>query len=172
MTIKEKVTEGVAAASVVLILAGVPGLLWYWRAVYVPGRHPPGSKIIDMTAIADGGIWTTDRVVGYNYWWKKPARLDTLRFTQGDHVVLRLHSPDVQHSFSIPDLNVGPVDIGAGHTVELAFDANRVGEWKFFCVQVCGRDHGRLEGYVVIAPRAAAQAQVGGVAAAAVSARR
>jgi len=70
-------------------------------------RYPPGTKVIHLTAIADGGIWTEDRIAGYNYWWKKPARVREMSFTEGDHVVLLLHSPDVEHSFAVRDLHVG-----------------------------------------------------------------
>jgi heme/copper-type cytochrome/quinol oxidase subunit 2 len=144
--------ELIACSCVAAVLVGVPLLLWYWRAVHVPAQHPPGAKIIDLTAVSEGGIWTRDSMVGYTYWWKKPARAEALRFTQGDIVVFRLHSPDVEHSFGIPDLNVGPVEVPAGHTVELTFKADRVGEWRFFCLRVCGHDHGRLEGRIIVTP--------------------
>jgi heme/copper-type cytochrome/quinol oxidase subunit 2 len=111
---KQAWTEAIAALIVALMIVGVPLLLWYWRSVYVPRQHP-GAKIVDLTAISEGGIWTSDPMVGYTYWWKTPSRVESLRFTQGEEVVFRLHSPDVQHSFAIPDLNVGPV--AEGHIV-------------------------------------------------------
>lgn len=147
--------ETAAVLSVVLLIGGLPLLLWYWRSVFVPGHYPPGSKVIHLTAVANGGVWTQDPMVGYTYWWRKPARTSEIRLTKGDHVVLFLHSPDVQHSFSIPDLNLGPVAIPAGHTVEVEFDADRVGELPFMCAQVCGRDHSHLQGRFIVSERSA-----------------
>jgi heme/copper-type cytochrome/quinol oxidase subunit 2 len=155
MKIKAIHAEAAAVLAVLLVLGGLPLLLWYWNTVFVPGQYPPGSKIIHLTAVAKGGVWTQDPVVGYAYWWKKPARTSEIRLTKGDHVVLFLHSPDVQHSFSIPDLQLGPVAIPAGHTVEVQFDADRVGELHFMCTQVCGRDHSHLEGRFIVRERSA-----------------
>jgi heme/copper-type cytochrome/quinol oxidase subunit 2 len=145
--------EMAGVASVVLMLAAFPLLLWFWQAKVIPGQYPPGTKIIHLTAVADGGVWTQDAVVGYAYWWKKPTRVQEIRLTQGDHVVLFLHSADVQHSISFPELRIGPVQIPAGHTVRVEFTASQPGELNFFCVQVCGRDHSKLAGrFLVLEP--------------------
>jgi heme/copper-type cytochrome/quinol oxidase subunit 2 len=145
---KWKETGGVLA--VVVVLVGVPLLLWHWRAVTMPHHYPPNSKIITLTAVANGGIWTREEVVGENYWRRTPARVDAIPFNQGDHVVLRLHSADVLHSFAVPILRLGPVDVPAGHTVELEFDAQRSGSLLFLCWQVCSRDHANLQGHFMV----------------------
>ena len=147
----------VGVASVVLMLLAFPLLLWYWQAQIVPGQYPPGTKIIRLTAVAHGGLWTQDSVVGSTYWWKKPRRTQEIRLTEGDHVVLLLRSPDVQHSISIPELRIGPVPIPAGHTVKVEFTASQPGELNFFCVQVCGPDHSKLVGRFLVERRVAAQ---------------
>ena len=52
--------------------------------------------------------------------------MSEIEVNQGEHIVLRLHSADVLHSFAIPVLRLGPVNEPAGHTVELEeFDADR-----------------------------------------------
>src|SRR5690242_3071041 len=131
MKIKWICKEAAATLAIVLVLAGIPWLLWHWRTQVVPGKYPPGTKIINLTAISKGGIWTEDPIVGYRYWWKTPARVQEIPLLQGDHVVLLLHSPDVHHSFSLPDLHIGPVTIPAGHTVEVEFDASHTGDLNF-----------------------------------------
>ena len=73
MTKKAICKETAAVLTVLLVLVGVPLLLWYWRAVLVPGKYAPGTKIFHLTAIADSGIWTEQRIAGYDYWWKNPA---------------------------------------------------------------------------------------------------
>jgi len=153
MTKKLNYTELLGVLAVLLVLAGLPLMLWHWRTTALPNRYLPGTKIINLTAIAPGGIWTEELVVGYGYWWKHPTRARDINLEQGDHVVLLLHSPDVQHSFSIPDLNIGPVEIHAGHTVEVEFIAERAGEFPFLCIKICGKDHGRLEGRFLVAAR-------------------
>ncbi len=142
--------EAAAVLAVLLVLVGLPLLLWHWRAVTLPSHYPPGTKVITLTAVAADGIWTQENVVGYNYWWRKPKRTDEIPLNQGDHVVMRLRSADVLHSFGIPLLRVGPVDVPAGHTVEVAFDANRPGKLTFLCWQVCSPDHRKLSGYFLV----------------------
>ncbi len=145
---KWKELAGVAA--VVLVLAGLPLALHYWRAVWMQRHYPPGTKFITLTAVARDGIWTEDNVVGYNYWWKKPTRVEDIPLNQGDHVVVRLRSVDVLHSFAIPLLHLGPVEVPAGHTVEVEFDARRPGPLTFLCWQVCSPDHQSLHGRFVV----------------------
>lgn len=145
--------EVAAALAVVLVLVGLPLLLWYWRSVALPHRYPVGSKIITLTAIADGGVWTQEEVIGLNYWWKTASRMSEIPLRQGEHVVVRLRSVDVLHSFAIPILRLGPVDVPAGHTTEVTFEATRAGVLTFLCWQVCSPDHGSLTGRFVVAGR-------------------
>lgn len=146
----KKWKEVFGVLSVLVVLVGLPLLLAYWQKIGVAHRYPPNTKIITLTAVADGGIWTQEKIVGYNYWWRKPSRTDKIPLNQGDHVVVRVRSADVQHSFAIPLLHIGPVDVPAGHTVEVAFDANRAGELTFLCWQVCSPNHSKLEGDFVV----------------------
>ena len=141
--------EAAGILAVLLVLVGTPLWLWHWRVSSLPSRYPAKSKIITLTAVAKGGIWTQDDVVGANYWLKTPTRAEDIPINQGDHVVLRLRSADVLHSFAIPILRKGPVEVPAGHTVELEFDVERAGSLTFLCWQVCSPDHGNLRGHFV-----------------------
>jgi heme/copper-type cytochrome/quinol oxidase subunit 2 len=138
--------EALGVLTVLAVLLGLPVLLEYWRTVSVAHRYPPNTKVITLTAIASGGIWTQDEIAGWSYWWRKPTPVQEISLNQGDHVVVRVRSADVQHSFAIPLLHIGPVDVPAGHTIEVAFDANRPGELTFLCWQVCSPDHSKLQG--------------------------
>ena len=142
--------EAAGVLTVVLVLLGLPLLLWYWRDAVLAHRYPPGTKIISLTAVADGGIWTQEEIVGLNYWRKKPTRTTEIPLNQGDHVVVRLRSVDVLHSFAIPLLRLGPVDVPAGHTVEVKFEAERAGVLTFLCWQVCSPDHPNLRGSFLV----------------------
>lgn len=145
-----KWNELVAVILVVLVLVGLPTVLWYWRNLAEAEHYGGNTKVITLTAVADGGIWTQDDVVGYNYWLRKPNRVQEILVNQGDHVVLHLHSVDVLHSFAIPILRLGPVDVPAGHTVELEFDADRAGVLTFLCWQVCSPEHPNLRGRFLV----------------------
>ncbi len=142
--------EAAGVLAVVLVLAGLPVLLWYWRAVAPAHRYPPGTKLITLTAVANGGIWTQEEVVGHNYWRRRPARAGEISLKQGDHVVVRLRSADLLHSFAIPLLRLGPVDVPAGHTVEVSFAADRPGVLTFLCWQVCSPEHPNLRGRFLV----------------------
>ena len=142
--------EAAGVMAVVLLLLGLPLLLWYWRNDSLVHRYSPGTKVISLTATADGGIWTQEEIVGFNYWWRRPKRAEEIPLSQGDHVVVRLHSADVLHSFAIPLLRLGPVDVPAGHTVEVRFDADRSGVLTFLCWQVCSPDHPNLHGRFLV----------------------
>ena len=150
MTKKMRLQEIAGVLSVVLVLVGLPLLLWYWQAVIKPNSYPPGTKVITLTAVAKDGIWTEDQVVGYNYWIKTPTRVNEIPLNQGDHVVVRARSADVLHSFAIPLLHVGPVDVPAGHTVDVTFDANRAGGLTFLCWTVCSPEHESLRGTFLV----------------------
>ncbi len=142
--------EIAGAGAVALVLVGLPLLLWCWQAGLLAHRYPAGTRVITLTAIANGGLWTQEKIVGYNYWWKKPARAEEILLKQGDHVVVRVRSVDVLHSFAIPLLRLGPVDVPAGHTVELEFTADRDGVLTFLCWQVCSPEHAKLRGHFLV----------------------
>ena len=142
--------EVAGVLAVLTILLGLPLTLEYWRTVAVAHRYPPNTKVITLTAVAKGGIWTQEEIAGWRYWWRKPVPVQEISLNQGDHVVVRVRSADVLHSFAIPQLHLGPVEVPAGHTVEVAFDANRPGDLTFLCWQVCSPDHSKLQGDFVV----------------------
>lgn len=150
MTTKIRWTEWIATVAVVGALVGLPMLLWHWRAQARIPSHGENTKIIELTATGEGGIWTAEPIVGHNYWWKDFERTAEIPLKQGDHVKLRLTSADLLHSFAIPLLRIGPVDVPAGHYVEIEFDATRAGILTFLCWQVCSPDHGKLRGRFVV----------------------
>lgn len=142
-----KETAGVV--TILAILVGVPAVLWQWRH-HVLHHHAADTKVVMLTAIADRGIWTQDEVVGWNYWWKKPTRAENIPLQQGDRVLLRLRSADVLHSFAIPLLRFGPVEVPSGHTVQVEFRADRPGTLTFLCWTMCSPEHQNLHGRFLV----------------------
>lgn len=141
--------EAAGVVAVIAILVGTPLVLWEWHE-HARQSHTPGTKVITLTAVATPGIWTQEEVVGWNYWWKTPQPSPDITVQQGDRVVVRLRSVDVLHSFAIPLLHLGPVDVPSGHTVQAEFRADLPGALTFLCWQVCSPEHNKLRGRFVV----------------------
>ena len=147
---KSKLVEAIAWLSLAVTLLGVPWVLWDWRDANLAAKYPEGTKVFTLTAIAKDGIWTLEDVNAQNYWRKDFERVPEIALQKGDHVVVRLKSVDVLHSFAIPLLRIGPIDVPAGHVKEIEFDADRSGNLAFLCWQVCSSDHEKLKGRFVV----------------------
>ena len=133
----------------ILILVAVPLALFGYKGVYLPHRFG-GARIISLTALATDGVWTEERVAGINYWRKHFSPTPEIRVNQGETVVLRLASADVLHSFAIPLLHIGPLDVPAGEVREVQFTAQQAGTLVFLCWQVCSPVHEKLRGKIVV----------------------
>ena len=140
---KDRILEILAAFAVIVILAGVPPLVWWYEDYSLHDGHGEDVKIFKLTASAYQGRVTTANVAGYNYWSGRFPRLDTLRVNKGDRVVLVITSADVTHSFTVtPELDVKqPIEIEGGHTTEAEFLADKPGIYSFECSSFCGCAH-------------------------------
>jgi plastocyanin len=144
-----KFQETLATLSVLISIVAVPLLISWYQNDVVLGAYPPGTKVITLSGMADGGVWTLDRVDGANYWWKKfkPA---TIYLNEGDSVVLRLESTDVHHRFYCPGLNIGPIGLEPGHVVTTKFVAGKAGVYRYYCTSMCGKCHFYMQGWIVV----------------------
>lgn len=141
--------EAVAVLVTVFVLGAVPLALFGYDRVYLP-RKFPGARIVTLTAVAADGVWTEDSVVGTTYWRKRFEPVPAIEVREGQPIVLRLKSADVLHSFAIPALGIGPIDVPAGKVREVALTAREPGELLFLCWQVCSPVHGKLQGRIVV----------------------
>ncbi len=116
-----KKTELVAATLVLVVLAGVPVWIIFTESIFASVSGVENPRVMTLTAVAKGGIWTEDEVVGHSYWRRQPKPTERLVLRLGETFVIRFKSADVNHSFAIPNLNVGPVSIEPGHVSELWF---------------------------------------------------
>lgn len=131
------------------ILAALPAALFGYKRIYLPHKVG-GARIVTLTALATDGVWTQETVEGINYWRKHFPPSPEIKVRQGETVVLRLASADVLHSFAVPALNIGPIDVTAGEVREVKFTAEKPGTLLFLCWQVCSPVHGKLQGKIVV----------------------
>jgi heme/copper-type cytochrome/quinol oxidase subunit 2 len=96
--------------------------------------------VITLTAVADGGIFTFEDVVGHNYWRRQPEVARPV-VRVGETVLFRLKSADVTHGFSIPELALGPIFIEPGTVTEVRFEPTESGEYLIQCTTRCGGCH-------------------------------
>lgn len=147
-----KTNEKIAVLVTMIILIGVPAALVGYQRIYLP-HELGGARIIELTALASDGVWTEDSVSGINYWRGHFPAAPEIRVRQGQRVVLRLTSADVLHSFAIPALNIGPIDVPAGEVREVQFTPTEPDTLLFLCWQVCSPLHGKLQGRIVVLDR-------------------
>lgn len=141
--------ERVAVLATLSILIALPLMLLGYKQIYLPHKFS-GDRIMTLTALATDGIWTQEQVTGLNYWRKHFSPASEIQVRQGDTIVLRLASADVLHSFAIPSLHIGPIDVPAGEVREVKFTAGEPDTLVFLCWQVCSPLHGRLRGKILV----------------------
>jgi cytochrome c oxidase subunit 2 len=104
-------------------------------------------------AVTDGGD-TTDNVtsptvefdITAKQWEFEPS---TITVKKGDTVKLTITSLDVDHGFALNEFNVNE-RLVAGETVEVAFTADKAGEFTFFCNVFCGSGHSQMNGKLIV----------------------
>ncbi len=142
-------SERIALLVTVSILIGLPVALFGYKQIYLPHKFS-GARIIALTALASDGVWTQEQVGGVNYWRKHFSPTPEIEVKQGETIVLRLASADVLHSFAIPALNIGPIDVPAGEVREVQFRAEQPSTLLFLCWQVCSPVHSKLQGKIIV----------------------
>lgn len=97
-------------------------------------------------------------VWGHQWWWRiryEPAQgepfetANEVRLPVNQPVQFVLESPDVIHSFWIPNL-AGKVDMIPGRTTQLALTATRAGDYRGQCAEYCGTSHAWMAFPVVV----------------------
>lgn len=107
-------------------------------------RVDPDAMVVDVTAIQwawkfeypELGVTTTE-----------------LYLPVAQQVVLRMESPDVIHSFWVPEFRIKQ-DVVPGHLTEYRVTPSLVGEYKVRCAELCGTSHAYMESPVVVVEQA------------------
>lgn len=96
----------------------------------------------------------TVEVIARQFWWeyRYPAHgivtANELHVPAGEPVRLQLTSPDVIHSFWVPQLT-HKVDAIPGHETQLWLEAEEAGVYNGVCAEFCGIQHAKMRTIVV-----------------------
>ncbi|MFL5560332.1 MAG: cytochrome c oxidase subunit II [Gemmatimonadaceae bacterium] len=100
-------------------------------------------------------------VVGHQWWWEfqypdsEPGNWITtaneLHIPVGRPVLLNMSSPDVIHSFWVPNLS-GKKDLIPGHATETWIEADSAGVYRGQCAEFCGLQHAKMAMLVIAEP--------------------
>lgn len=137
-----------------LIIIGLPyGIRAYDRQVWQK-KIEPGAKKFTLTGDTKRG-WILGEVhaldvfsigLSHNH-VEKPV----IKVNKGDRVVLKLKSSDVIHGFSLKDAGIIITDgIHPGKVVLVSFTADKVGTFTFSCNAICGKNHEKMQGTLIV----------------------
>jgi len=138
-----------------VIMVGLPvGVRAYEQAVW-RRRIPPAAKVFTLTGHTDRG-WIIGEVKAYDILGfgdkHAPVNRPTIRVNKGDRVVLKLKSSDVVHGFSLKELGIFIDDgIPPGKVRLVSFVADKAGAFTFSCNAICGSNHEKMQGTLVVA---------------------
>ncbi len=120
--------ERIASIILGLIFLGLPAVAFGYQQFRTTAA---GIPVLDLEAqLPEAGGWQPE----------------VLRIPAGEPVRLRIHSPDVWHSFSIGRTEIGPIDILPGQVIEIDVLIDEPGTYTFFCTRWCSTNHWRMRG--------------------------
>jgi cytochrome c oxidase subunit 2 len=101
-------------------------------------------------------------VTAKQWWWEvqyqdaTPSNMVTtaneIHIPVGRPVVIQLQSPDVIHSFWVPNL-AGKKDAVPGHPTEIWLRADQPGKFEGHCAEFCGHQHANMRFVVIAEPQ-------------------
>ena len=132
-------------AAPVLILAVIAGFV-FWKVGGIRNASP---------ASAASGTETI-RIQGHQFYWEfiypnGAISVDTLRVPYNRKVELEISSPDVAHSWWVPELG-GKLDAIPGRLNHMSFRATKLGTFRGQCAEFCGIQHAAMLAYVKVLP--------------------
>ena len=139
----------------ILTVVGVPFGIWHYDRKVWDENLPKHAKEFTLTGHAHIG-WIDEEVRAYdvipiwtkNFYPKSPV---ILKVSKGDTVVLKLKSSDVMHGFSLKDFGVFITDgIQPGKVTQVSFKADKAGIFTFSCNAICGDNHQKMQGTLVV----------------------
>ena len=116
-------------------------------------------RTLAQTAIPPAAPVTVVEVVGHMWWWEVRypregfVTANEIHVPAGQPVELRLRSPDVIHSFWVPQL-MGKMDLVPGRENVTWIEASEPGMYRGLCAEFCGVQHAKMMFMLVALPPA------------------
>ena len=138
----------------IVVMVGLPWAIQAYDDYQWLTKKPAGAKLFTLTAHSELG-WLPGKVHGYDaitlYSKSRPAQNLTLAVNKGDLVVLKITSSDVVHGFSLKDFGIFLEDgIRPGKVALVSFKADKAGTFTFTCSIICGDEHKKMQGTLVV----------------------
>ncbi len=136
------------------ILIGLPAAVWTYEQTIWQQQIPSDARVITLTGNTDKG-WIVGDVKAYDIAGfgieKALPEKPVIRVSKGEHVVFKLKSSDVVHGFSLKDLGIFVDDgIFPGKVRLVSFVAEKEGVFTFSCNAICGQNHEKMQGTLVV----------------------
>ncbi|GAB4218300.1 MAG: cytochrome c oxidase subunit II [Synechococcales cyanobacterium] len=114
-----------------------------------------GAGMIYQEAFATSDLPSLSvEVTGMQYAWiftypETGVVSSELHVPLGQRVTLTMTAQDVNHAFWVPQFRLKQ-DLIAGSTTQLAFTANKAGEYPIVCAELCGPYHGIMASQLIV----------------------
>ena len=120
------------------------------RAELHKNDHLPYEGVVKTVMVNVGGLPATIATKQFDItamkWKFEPS---TIEVNQGDVVILKVKSVDVDHGFALSNFGVSE-SLEAGKEVSIQFTADKKGNFTFFCDVFCGTGHADMKGMLVV----------------------
>ena len=154
MLIGNKKLEVLLCLVLIVIIVGLPiGIIAYDQYVWQK-KIPSDAKVFTLTGHTEDGwlLGDVQALDALNFGRKrKLAEKPVIKVSKGDRVVLKLKSSDVVHGFSLKDWEIIITDgIQPGKVTMVSFVADKVGTFTFSCNAICGDNHQKMQGTLIV----------------------
>ncbi len=119
--------------------------LGWWTAAASLGSLIPAKGALQIHVIAKQWMWKTQHPNG-------AREINALHVPIDEPVTLLMTSEDVIHSLFVPEFRIKQ-DVLPGRLTQTWFTANKLGVFHLLCTQLCGVEHSRMVGDVVVMTR-------------------
>ena len=114
----------------------------WWTLSSSLGSLAPKAGAMEIHVVAKQWMWKTEHPNG-------AREINALHVPVGEPVRLMMTSQDVIHSFFVPQFRIKQ-DVVPGRYTQTWFQATKLGTFHLFCTQLCGTEHARMVGDVVV----------------------
>jgi heme/copper-type cytochrome/quinol oxidase subunit 2 len=135
------------SVAIPVFIAGYDRQVWF-------DKVQPQTRMILLTGNIDRG-WVNGDIKAYEAATLSAENLapehPVIRVKKGEKVVFKLTSSDVIHGFSLKDFEVYVEEgIYPGKVMLVSFIADKTGTFTFTCNAICGKNHEKMQGTLVV----------------------